>query len=118
MSATRRPAASVLLLALAPASLAAQAICSAPHSSPTLAQSGAIGTMPPGSGWLQLSVLGQRATEAFNPLGERQRFVGVSEFVTRSAYLTAAYGVTDGVEIWGQLPVSFCTSAPIPVPRG
>jgi hypothetical protein len=82
-----------------------QAICSAPHSSPTLAQSGAIRTMPRGAGWIQLSLSGQRATEGFNPAGARQDFIGNSEFVTRSAYLTGAYGVLKGLEVWAQLPV-------------
>lgn len=87
------------------APLGAQAICSAPHSSPTLTQSGAIRTMPPRSGWIQLSLSGQRATEGFNPLGERQDFIGGSEFVTRSLYLTGAYGLTEGLEVWAQLPI-------------
>jgi hypothetical protein len=60
------------LVAVAPSSAAAQAICSAPHSSPTLSQSGAIRTLPQGAFWLQASFYGQNATESFNPLGDRQ----------------------------------------------
>lgn len=93
-----------LLVACLPAPAIGQAICSAPHSSPTLTQSGAIRTLPAGAGWVQLSVSGQRATEAFNPLGERQPLIGGSSFDTRSLFLTAAYGLTEGVEVWGQLP--------------
>lgn len=93
------------VLSILPAGLSAQAICSAPHSSPTLTQSGAIRTMPAGAGWAQLSLSGQRATEGFNPLGERQDFIGGSEFVTRSVYLTGAYGLREGLEVWAQLPV-------------
>lgn len=85
--------------------VAAQAICSAPHSSPTLTQSGAIGALPQGARWLQLSVSGQRATEGFNPLGERQQMIGGAEFDTRSLFLTGAIGVWEGIEVWAQLPV-------------
>ncbi len=85
--------------------VAAQAICSAPHSSPTLLQSAGNRTMPAGAGWIQLSTSFNLATESFNPLGSRERFIGASEFQTQSAYLTASYGLTDGLEIWGQVPV-------------
>ncbi len=88
-----------------PASLAAQAICSAPHSSPTLSQSGSIGTLAPGAGWVQISGYAQNATESFNPVGDRQRFVAGSEFRTRSAFVTAAAGVTPGLELWAQIPI-------------
>ena len=47
------------LVALNASGVAAQAICSAPHSSPTLAQTGEIGTLAPGSGWIQVSFTGQ-----------------------------------------------------------
>ena len=98
------PALAALLALSLPGPAEAQAICSAPHSSPTLAQSGAIQTLPGGAGWLQVSLSGQRATEGFNPLGDRQDFIGGSEFVTASVYLTGAYGVVEGLEIWGQVP--------------
>jgi hypothetical protein len=77
---------------------------SAPHSSPTLTQSGAIRTLPAGAGWIQLSLYRQRATEFFNPLGERQPFLARSEFVTRSVFLTGAVGIHDGLEVWAQVP--------------
>ena len=93
------------LMALAPRTVEAQAICSAPHSSPTLAQSGSIGTIPRGAGWLQVSVVGSRATESFGPFGGRVSFAGDSEFETRSAYVTASIGVFEGLEIWGQVPL-------------
>lgn len=98
------------VLAFAPITVSAQAFCSAPHSSPTLAQSGAIGTIVGGAGWVQLSLVGQRATESFDPLGDRRDFIGVSRFDTRSAYLTGAYGVVEGLEVWGQLPVHRLTA--------
>lgn len=95
----------VLTLVLAPAGLSGQAICSAPHSSPTLTQSGAVRTLPVGTGWLQLSAYGQNATESFNPDGDRQAFLGNARFDTRSLYLTGAVGLAEGLEVWGQLPV-------------
>lgn len=91
------------LLAL-PSAGAAQAICSAPHSSPTLTQSGAVRTLPVGVGWLQLSVYGQNATESFNPNGDRQAFLANSQFDTRSLFLTGAVGLTEGLELWAQVP--------------
>jgi hypothetical protein len=92
----------VLLL---PAPGVAQAICSAPHSSPTLAQSGSIRTLPAGAGWIQLSGYGQNAQEFFNPEGSRQPFLADSEFTTRSAFLTGAYGLLPGLELWTQVPI-------------
>jgi hypothetical protein len=92
-----------LVLPLKPA--AGQAICSAPHSSPTLAQSGSLETLPAGAGWFQLTVYGQTAGEFFNPLGDRQPFLADSEFRTRSAFVTGAVGVTEGVELWAQAPI-------------
>jgi hypothetical protein len=89
----------------APSGAAGQAVCSAPHSSPTLAQSGSIRTMYPGSGWLQVSVYGQRATEAFGPDRQRLPFLADAEFNTRSVFVTGAVGVVDGLEVWAQLPV-------------
>lgn len=82
----------------------AQAVCSAPHSSPTLAQSGSIRTLSAGAGWVQLSVYGQRARNFFNPLGDRQPFLADSRFDTRSVFVTAAFGLVDGVEVWAQMP--------------
>jgi hypothetical protein len=90
--------------ALLPSSAVAQAICSAPHSSPTLAQSGEVGTLDPGAGWIQLSLNGQRATEFYGSTGERRPFLADAEFNTRSLFITAAYGVTEGLELWAQMP--------------
>lgn len=94
-----------LIAALVPRDAAAQAICSAPHSSPTLAQSGSIQTLPAGAGWVQLSGYGQNAQEFFNPEGTRQPFLADSEFTTRSAFLTGAYGLIPGLELWTQVPI-------------
>ena len=97
----------VLLVGLAfvPTQVSAQAVCSAPHSSPTLAQSGSISTMPAGAGWLQFSAVGSRATESYGPFGGKLGFAGDSEFDTRSAYLTGSIGLIEGLELWGQVPI-------------
>ncbi|MEX2471824.1 MAG: transporter [Gemmatimonadota bacterium] len=83
----------------------AQAICSAPHSSPTLFESAGNRTLPHGQGWVQFSSSFNRATETFNPFGDRQDFLANSVFHTRSAYVTAAYGIHQGVEVWAQMPI-------------
>jgi len=99
-------AASLAFVALAaPSSATGQAICSAPHSSPTLLQGAGNRTLPTGAGWIQLSTAYNRAGESFNPFGDRQGFLAESVFRTRSAYLTAAYGLVRGLELWGQIPV-------------
>jgi len=92
-------------VAVLPSHARAQAVCSAPHSSPTLAQSGAITTMPQGAGWLQFSAVASRATQSYGPFGGTLEFAGASEFDTRSAYLTGSVGLVEGLELWGQLPV-------------
>jgi hypothetical protein len=104
---SRHTSSAVALLAFAlwtPASLTAQAICSAPHSSPTLAQSGSLRTLPPGAGWAGVSLFGQRATRFFTADGDRQSFLAESEFHTYSVFVSAAVGVTHGLELWAQLP--------------
>ena len=88
-----------------PRGLAAQAVCSAPHSSPTLTTSGAIRALPSGSGWVQLSLYRRRSVEFFDPGGDSRRFLADSEFLTRSAFLTGAVGLVPGVELWAQVPV-------------
>ncbi|MGY8779912.1 MAG: transporter [Longimicrobiales bacterium] len=79
--------------AFLPSQASAQAVCSAPHSSPTLAQSGSISTMPAGAGWLQFSAVGSRATESYGPFGGKLGFAGDSEFDTRSGYVTGSVGI-------------------------
>jgi hypothetical protein len=95
---------SFALLAGAPSELWGQAVCSAPHSSPTLAQSGAIRTLPAGAGWIQLSLYRQRSGDFYNPLGDRQPFLAQSEFLTRSVFVTGAVGLVEGLELWAQVP--------------
>ncbi|MFW6201632.1 MAG: hypothetical protein ACOC8B_03580, partial [Gemmatimonadota bacterium] len=94
-----------LAAVLTPAPLAAQAFCSAPHSSPVLAQSGSVQTLPPGQGWVQLTAFGQRTDEFFNTAGDTQPLLADGEAMTTSVFLTAAAGVFPGVDVWAQLPV-------------
>ncbi len=104
---TRLPglALAAAVAALAPQAASAQAVCSAPHSSPTLSGTGAMRTLPQGAGWVQISAVGSRATESFGSFGGRVNFAGGSEFETRSAYVTGSVGLYEGVELWGQMPI-------------
>ena len=92
-------------LVAVPRLLAAQAICSAPHSSPTLAGGGTIGTLPAGTGWVMASVLRQSSTDLFSNLGDRQPFLASGRFSTTSLYLSGGAGVAPGLDVWAQAPV-------------
>jgi len=93
------------VLVAAPRLLDAQAICSAPHSSPTLAGGGSIGTLPAGTGWVMASVLRQSSTDLFSNLGDRQPFLADGRFSTTSVYLSGGAGVARGLDVWAQAPV-------------
>ncbi len=95
----------IALAVFFPLSLTAQAICSAPHSSPTLSQGGSIETLAPGGGWAQISLYRSRSVSGFNRNGERQEFLAQGEFLTRSIFLTASVGVVEGLDVWAQLPI-------------
>lgn len=103
----RRGWLSLLLAALGvtPRLLGAQAICSAPHSSPTLAGGGSIGTLPSGTGWVMASVLRQSSTDLFSNLGDRQPFLADGRFSTTSLYLSAGAGIARGLDVWAQAPI-------------
>ncbi len=101
----RRLAAGVCLSGLTAAQLTAQALCSAPHSSPELAGGRGLRTLPQGSGWFQVSALRQASDRYFGTGGERRPFLAAGEVTTHSLYLTAAVGVVPGVDLWAQLPV-------------
>ena len=88
-----------------PAVLGAQAICSAPHSSPTLAAGGSIGTLAPATGWVMVSTLYQGSSASFNSDGERQSFLAHGRFRSSSLYLSTGAGLVRGVDLWAQLPV-------------
>ena len=95
----------VVLATFLPLSLSGQAICSAPHSSPTLSQGGSISSLPPGGGWAQISYFRQRSRSFYNQNGDVQDFLAASDFLTRSVFLTASVGLAEGVDLWAQLPI-------------
>lgn len=109
MNRASRITAIAAVACLIPLTASAQAVCSAPHSSPMLNQSGAVGTLAPGEGWGQVSLYQQRSHDFFGPDGDRRDFLAGSEFLTRSVFLTAAVGVLEGVELWVQAPVHHLT---------
>jgi len=84
--------------------VAAQAICSAPHSSPTLGGGNSIGTLPAGTGWVMLSALSLTTRSAFDSRGDRRALLADGRFRVSSAYLSAGVGLAPGVDIWGQVP--------------
>jgi len=69
-----------------------------------LAQSGSIGALPAGAGWVQFSLYRQQATNFYSPGGARQDFLADARFNTRSVFITGAVGVGRGIELWAQVP--------------
>jgi hypothetical protein len=106
-----RPVIALIILIALGGEARGQAICSAPHSSPVLAQGGTIRTLPAGSGWFQVSGLRQVSSAFFGPAGERLPFLAGGEVRTHSVYATAAIGVIRGIDVWGQVPVHSLVSA-------
>ena len=104
-SAPRLLAALTVAIFSAPASVAAQAICSAPHSAPSLSTSGSITTLHPGNGWVLATLHRVRSDELYSSDGTALRFFGDGEATTTSAFLTGAIGLTWGVELWAQVPI-------------
>lgn len=97
-------AAGLIASAAAATSLDAQAVCSAPHSSPTLSRAG-VGTLPFGSGWVQVTGYYTHSTEFFNSAGEIQPLLTGGRTSTSSIFVTAAGGIGQGLELWLQVPV-------------
>jgi hypothetical protein len=88
----------------------AQAVCSAPHSSPVLARGGTIRTLPPGAGYIQLSFLRQASDGFFDPNGDRRPWLADARLVTSSAYVTGSAGLMRGLDAWGQVPFHYLES--------
>jgi hypothetical protein len=59
----------------------------------------------PGKGWLQAVVYHLDTTEEFGPTGDTQDFFADGHVVSTSLFVTAAVGLTRGVDAWGQLPL-------------
>lgn len=94
-----------VLTQAATANLSAQVLCSAPHSSPTLAAGGSLGTLAPGSGWAQVSVFRQKSSGFFGPDALRRPFPAEGAVRITSVYLTAAAGIFPGLDVWVQTPL-------------
>lgn len=99
------PRYAVLVALACPAGLAGQAVCSAPHSSPTLTTSGSIRTLAPGAGWVQLTIYRVQSERFFDAAGKSQRLITDATAVTTSVFATAAVGAVQGLEVWAQIPV-------------
>jgi hypothetical protein len=95
----------VLVGALLPATLAGQAICAAPHSAPSLRPSGSLETIEPLTGWVQVAAFRQQATEFFNSQGDVRNLLADGKITTSSVFISSAFGITEGLEVWGQVPV-------------
>jgi hypothetical protein len=85
--------------------LAAQALCSAPHSSPVLGGGQSLRTLGAGAGWIQVSAYHQVSNRYFGTEGERRPFLADGEVRTSSAYLTGALGLASGIDAWAQIPL-------------
>lgn len=93
------------LLGAKPGTALAQALCSAPHSSPALATGQGLRTLPPGAGWVQVSGFYQVSGQFFGTDGERRPFLAGGEVTTGSLYLTGALGLVEGIDAWVQFPL-------------
>ncbi len=89
----------------APTFVAAQAVCSAPHSAPSLSTSGSITTLHPGNGWVLATFHRVRSNQLYNSDGTALQFLGNGEATTTSAFFTGSIGVMWGVELWAQVPI-------------
>ena len=96
-----------LLLAalLSPLGLLAQGSCTVPHGLSGAPQGLTIATMPPGSGWVQLTMFRLDTRDEFNQLGSLEPYFAEGHLTTTSLLATAAVGVITGVEVRLHLPV-------------
>lgn len=90
---------------VAPAALSAQGLCAAPHSTGSMSAQSSVGTLPPGAGWLQVSVLRWVSDDFFGSDGEIRPLLADAVVTTHSVYLTGSVGLVVGVEAYVQLPV-------------
>lgn len=100
----RAAGAALVFAAAAHAPAYAQAVCSAPHSSPTITQSG-IGINPFGSGVVQVTAYHSESTNWFGPSSQITDLPLSGEATTTSVYITTVAGIGHGMELWVQLPV-------------
>lgn len=57
---------------------------------------------PPGRGWASLSAYHQDTRESYDLTGERGDFPGNGHAVASQTFLTIAWGLATGVDVWGQ----------------
>lgn len=96
--------AALLVAVVAHAPAYAQAVCSAPHSSPTVTQSG-IGIHPFGAGIVQVTAYHSESSNWFGPDSRSTALPLAGDAVTTSLYVTTVAGISHGMEVWFQLPV-------------
>lgn len=90
--------------AAARAPVQAQAVCSVPHSAPTVSQSG-IGIHPFGSGTIQITGYHSESTNYFGPHSRSIALPAAGNAKTTSLFVTAVAGIGHGMELFVQLPV-------------
>ncbi|MEM6336671.1 MAG: hypothetical protein AAF752_08885, partial [Bacteroidota bacterium] len=59
---------------------------------------------PPGTGWLDVSAFHLDTRSRFGPSASRQPIDDDGRAVTSSMYLTGAYGIVRGLDVWASLP--------------
>ena len=115
MSETKRPeskvvvrdARFVLLLAMvwlsSATGVAAQACCSAaPQGAPGSVSGQGVGSLFPGQGWVQASVLSLGTDNQFNVTGAGESYPLDGRLDLRSFVVTGAVGLVTGLEVWAQ----------------
>lgn len=95
----------LLAVLLFPSGLLAQGSCTVPHGISGAPQGLTIATMPPGSGWVQLTMFRLSTRDQFDQLGSLEPYFGEGHLKTTSLLATAAVGVVTGVEVRFHLPV-------------
>lgn len=102
----RAVGAALVIAVAAHAPAYAQAVCSAPHSSPTITQSeSGISIHPFGSGIVQVTAYHSESTTWFGPDSRSTALPLAGNAVTTSLYVTTVAGIGQGMEVWVQLPV-------------
>lgn len=82
---------------------AAQACCSAaPQAGPGSVSGQGVGSLFPGQGWIQASVLSLSTYEQFGISGAKEAYFNEGHLDLQSFQLTGAVGLLTGMEVWAQ----------------
>lgn len=82
---------------------AAQACCSAaPQAGPGSVSGHSVGSLFPGQGWIQASVLSLGTDEQFGISGAKEPYFNEGHLDLQSFQLTGAVGLWTGLEVWAQ----------------